>query len=86
MELAPEVQRDLLARLSRIEGQARGVQRMIADGRECADIVRQLAAMRAALARVAVAVIGENLEECMRHGLSAEPELARAKQALLELV
>ncbi len=88
MKLADPVVHDLLARLRRIEGQARGVQRMIEDGRDCTEIVRQVSAMRAALAKVAMGVVSENLEECLRRGLTPEeePELRRAKQAFLDFV
>ncbi len=88
MRLLEETQRDVLARLCRIEGQARGVQRMIKENRDCTDIVRQLAAMRAALGKVAAAVIAENLEECARRSAAEgfEEELQQAKQALVEFV
>jgi DNA-binding FrmR family transcriptional regulator len=46
---SPELKADLLARLRRVEGQVRGVQRMIEDGRECPEILQQLAAVRAAV-------------------------------------
>lgn len=42
----------MIARLRRIEGQVRGVQRMVEEGAECRDIVTQLAAVKAALDRV----------------------------------
>lgn len=88
MKLRDDVQRSVLARLSRIEGQARGVQRMIEEGRDCQQVVRQLAAMRAALGKAAVAIIGENLEECLRQGGATAdgPEVQMAKLALMELV
>ena len=47
-KITEEVQRELLNRLKRIEGQARGIQRMVEEGRECAQIANQLASMRAA--------------------------------------
>lgn len=40
---------DIIQRLKRIEGQARGVQKMVDDGRECGDILTQLASIRAAV-------------------------------------
>ena len=64
----PESSRaDILARLKRVEGQAKGVQRMIEEGRECADVINQVAAIRAAI----TAISGELLEavalRCLRH-------------------
>jgi CsoR family transcriptional regulator, copper-sensing transcriptional repressor len=46
---SPELRADLTARLRRIEGQVRGVQRMIEEGRECPDILQQMAAIRSAV-------------------------------------
>ncbi|MGB9867789.1 MAG: metal-sensitive transcriptional regulator [Bacillota bacterium] len=48
----------LIARMKRIEGQARGIQRMISKGEECEKIVIQLAAMKAAINKVAVNLVG----------------------------
>ena len=52
MQFPTEVNRDAVTRLRRIEGQIRGLQRMIDDGDDCRDIVTQLAAARSALDRV----------------------------------
>jgi DNA-binding FrmR family transcriptional regulator len=46
---SPELQSDLTVRLRRIEGQVRGVQRMIEEDRECPDILQQMAAIRSAV-------------------------------------
>lgn len=50
--LAPQPREDVLLRLRRIEGQVRGVQRMIEDGRDCREIVTQVTAIKSALASV----------------------------------
>ena len=52
MQFPSEVNDDAIQRLRRIEGQMRGLQRMIDEGSECRDIVTQLSAARAALDRV----------------------------------
>lgn len=52
MQFPTEVNDDAVKRLRRIEGQIRGLQRMIEEGSECRDIVTQLSAARAALDRV----------------------------------
>ena len=64
----PESDRaDLIARLKRVEGQAKGVQRMIEEGRECSEVVNQVSAIRAAV----TAISGELLESvalrCLKH-------------------
>ena len=58
-------QPDLIKALRRIEGQARGVQGMISGGRECAEVVQQLAAMRNAVDRVSHRVVAANLRACL---------------------
>lgn len=55
----------LLARLKRIEGQARGVQRMMEDDRYCVDIVQQLNALSAAADEVALLVLQDHIEGCV---------------------
>jgi DNA-binding FrmR family transcriptional regulator len=87
MHLSAAVQRDLAVRLSRIEGQVRGVRRMLEQGRDCREVVQQLSAMRAALAKVAATVVAENLEECLRHasGEGGAEEVRAAKRRVLEL-
>ncbi len=75
-----------LVRLKRVEGQARGVQQMLLDGRPCDEVIMQLSAMRAAINKLAVIIITESLEQCLRNPTAranAEEELAQAKRALL---
>ena len=58
--------RDLLARLKRAEGQLRGIQRMIADSRECEEVVTQMLAVRAALDRMVELHLNANIRDCVR--------------------
>lgn len=84
----PDVIKDVTARLRRIEGQARGIQRMIEEGRPCADVIVQLSALRNAVNKVATTLIVENLEACI---LQKDPEmdpraaLQEAKRLFLSL-
>jgi len=55
----------ILNRLRRVEGQARGLQRMIEEDRDCEDILTQLAATRAALDRVGIYLITAKVRECL---------------------
>ncbi len=64
MQFPDEVTADTRRRLRRIEGQVRGIQRLIDDGAECRDIVTQLSACRAALDRVGYKLIAAGLREC----------------------
>jgi DNA-binding FrmR family transcriptional regulator len=56
---------EALDRLRRVQGQVGGVARMIADGRDCADVVQQIAAARAALGRVGLRLMSTQLERCL---------------------
>jgi len=55
----------LLARMRRIEGQSKGIQRMIQDDRYCVDIVQQLSALSAAADKVALMVLQNHIEGCV---------------------
>jgi CsoR family transcriptional regulator, copper-sensing transcriptional repressor len=61
----------LLKRLARIEGQVRGVARMIEDDRYCIDILTQLGALDTALEAVAVKVLEEHVKHCVAGALAS---------------
>lgn len=70
----------LLNRLSRIEGQVRGIARMVEEDRYCIDILTQLQAARAGLARVETELLQTHLDHCVRNALtSKDPDEARRK-------
>lgn len=77
--------RDLLARLRRIEGQVRGLQDMIRQGRECEAVLTQVRAVQAALAAVARRVLEHYLEQCQKEW-EAEPDPRLLKEKLRETV
>ena len=56
---------DVQRRLARIEGQARGIQKMVADERYCIDILTQVKSMKAALDRVALLLLDDHVEHCV---------------------
>lgn len=66
MVLSSETQGDMLARMRRIEGQARGVQRMISEDRDCLEILTQLASLRSAAYSVSVALTQHFALQCVR--------------------
>jgi DNA-binding FrmR family transcriptional regulator len=78
----------LLKRLARIEGQVRGVAKMIEDDRYCIDILTQLGAVDTALEAVALKVLEEHVRHCVAGALaSGDPEEAGVKsRELLEAV
>jgi DNA-binding FrmR family transcriptional regulator len=74
----------LLKRLARIEGQVRGVSRMIEDDRYCIDILTQLGAVDTALEAVAIKVLEEHVNHCVAAALVSGDEAdASAKAAEL---
>lgn len=69
-----------LKRLSRIEGQVRGLSRMVEEDRYCIDIVTQVAAVRAALKKVEEEVLRDHLGHCVAHAMaSGDADDQRAK-------
>jgi CsoR family transcriptional regulator, copper-sensing transcriptional repressor len=66
----------LVNRLRRIEGQVRGLQRMIEEGRDCAEVVIQLAAVQAALDRAGHHLVSSSLRACL-DGAILPPETER---------
>ncbi len=65
---------DLVVRLRRIEGQIRGIARMIADDRTCEDVITQLLAVRSGMDRVASEIVRIHVDRCLR---DQPPEVAR---------
>ncbi len=79
----------LVNRLRRVEGQARGLQRMIEEGRPCEEIFTQLAATKAALDRVGMLLISLKMKECLKEdaggdGISSREGVERALDAFLK--
>ena len=74
----------LLNRLSRIAGQVRGVARMVEEDRYCIDVLTQLQAVRAALARVETEMLKDHLGHCIEGAIvSGDKEEQRRKSAEL---
>ena len=70
----------LLNRLSRIEGQVRGVARMVDEGRYCIDVLTQLQAVKAALVRVESEMLKDHLSHCIESAIvSGDAEEQRRK-------
>ena len=78
----------LTARLNRIEGQVRGVARMVDEDRYCIDVLTQLQAVRAALARVETEMLRDHLGHCIESAIVAGDVVEQRKKAaeLVELL
>ncbi len=86
MKLADaETRRKLLSRVHRIEGQARGVARMIEEDRDCSDILQQLAAVRAAAHQATVLLVRSYATECLLSDASPEEVADALAMALSRL-
>ena len=80
-----------LARLRRIEGQARGLQKMVQEEKYCIDILTQVSAMTSALQSVALGLLDEHLNHCVLRaaaegGDEADQKIKEASQAIARLV
>jgi len=71
---------DVIKRLRRAEGQIRGVIAMLESGRDCAEVVTQLAAVSRALDRAGFKVIASGLEQCMDPDAPADDRKANLEQ------
>ncbi|MFL6062678.1 MAG: metal-sensitive transcriptional regulator [Marmoricola sp.] len=87
--IAHDTKGDYLKRLRRIEGQARGLQRMVEEEQYCIDILTQVSAMTKALQAVSLSLLGEHLEHCVvgaADDAQREERLKEATDAIARLV
>jgi DNA-binding FrmR family transcriptional regulator len=84
----PEVKRSVMTRLRRIEGQVRGLQKMVEEERYCADVLVQVSSVQEALRGVARALLHNHLKHCATQAIrSGDPSLAEATyDELMELI
>ena len=78
-------------RLRRIEGQVRGLQRMVDEDAYCVDVLTQISAVNRALQAVAIELLGDHLSHCVAEALSeggpnAQEKVAEAAEAIARLV
>ncbi|WP_421738614.1 metal-sensitive transcriptional regulator [Caulobacter sp.] len=73
-----------IKRLNRIEGQVRGLAKMIDEDRYCIDVVTQISAVQAALRRVEEEILRDHIAHCVEHAIqSGDPDAQREKIAEL---
>jgi len=80
----PEIQSSLRNRLRRIEGQVRGVQKMLDDDRQCAEIVQQLVSVRSAVQGAMIHFLQEQARDCLYAPPGQAPREQR--QTMAELI
>ena len=85
MRLDPDEMTAVVKRLNRAQGQIGGVVRMIEEGRECQEVVAQLAAVSKALDRAGFAVIATGLRQCLDSEDGEEMDVAAMEKLFLSL-
>ena len=79
-------QQAIVTRLNRIEGQVRGIRRMVQEPRLCVEILQQLAAAEAALNRISLAVLRFHVESCVPEGIAkGDPEKSERLTELVDI-
>ena len=76
----------LITRLRRVEGQVRGIQRMVEDERYCIDILTQISAIQAALDKVALGLLDDHARHCVLGADDAEDKTAELLAAVARLM
>jgi DNA-binding FrmR family transcriptional regulator len=71
----------LTKRLHRIEGQVRGIERMVDDDRYCIDILTQVGAVKTALENVALEILGDHVTHCVKDALASGDEATAAAKS-----
>ncbi|MEW6662412.1 MAG: metal-sensitive transcriptional regulator [Bacillota bacterium] len=86
MDLGKEEKNKIMNRLKRIEGQARGIQRMLEEGQDCQQVIIQLKALRSAVQNASKALMASYLEcyldEQVKKGMPAKKALEKAMEML----
>ncbi|WP_034271362.1 metal-sensitive transcriptional regulator [Actinospica robiniae] len=85
MRIDPDDLDDVVRRLRRAQGQIGGVIQMIEDGRDCEDVVTQLAAASRALDRAGFRIVATGLEQCLRSEEAGSEQAARDRAQIEKL-
>ena len=85
MKIDDDVVGGVVNRLRRAEGQIGGVIRMLQEGRDCKEVITQLAAVSRALDKAGFAIIAAGLEQCISAGDQGQPDRAELEKLFLSL-
>ena len=80
-----KVKPSLLSRMKKIEGQARGIQRMIEEDRYCIDIIQQLTALSAAADEVSLRIMESHIEGCVTEAIRDQHGQAHIKELMITI-
>jgi DNA-binding FrmR family transcriptional regulator len=91
-DVKTESREDILKRLRRIEGQVKGIQKMIEEDKNCADILTQVAAVRAAINKAGSLILEKHSMTCIQNAAASEDkdkamaELAKTMQSFMRFM
>lgn len=89
MDERAKTRQDVTNRLRRIEGQVRGLQRMIEEEQDCGDVITQLTAVRSALDKVGFLILSHRMADCLiedsKTGESTEKTIEKAMKLFMKL-
>ncbi|WP_332643974.1 metal-sensitive transcriptional regulator [Aeromicrobium sp.] len=85
MQLDSEAMKPVVNRIKRAQGQLAGVVRMLEEGRECEDVVMQLAAASKALDRAGFAIVASGLQQCIADGGTDSLDAKKMEKLFLSL-
>ncbi|MCK8824075.1 metal-sensitive transcriptional regulator [Fuchsiella alkaliacetigena] len=77
---------ELINRLKRIEGQIRGIQRMVDEDKYCVEVLTQIAAARAALNKVGMSILADHTHGCVREAVAQEEDGDEIIDELMEVI
>jgi CsoR family transcriptional regulator, copper-sensing transcriptional repressor len=78
--MQPTAKSSVLKRFHRIEGQVRGLSRMVEEGRYCIDIVTQISAVQAALRRAEEEILRDHVAHCVEHAIASGDKTDQRKK------
>jgi DNA-binding FrmR family transcriptional regulator len=85
MQLDTDAMKPVVNRIKRAQGQLAGVVRMLEEGRDCEDVVTQLAAVSKALDRAGFAIVASGLQQCIAEGGSDSLDIKKMEKLFLSL-
>lgn len=85
-DLPSDARADIIGRLKRIEGQAKGIQKMLEDGRDCTDVLNQVAAIKAATNAVSAEMLEAFALHCFRNADKFESPESAVSEAVRALI
>lgn len=73
-------------RLKRVEGQIKGILRMMEEGKDCKDVITQLSAARSAVDRTIAVIVSSNLEHCIRESIESGSDSAKLVEEAVNML